>query len=77
MNSIFCLVDDKHVPLYRVMWVSDVPHFCGHADCMHEGNYEVRLEQDDSVFASREERDNIIAAIDEWQCGAEPDDDWR
>ena len=77
MRSIFCLVDDKHVPLYRVMWVSDVPHFCGHEDCMHEGDYEVRLEQDDSIFASREERDSILAAIDAWQSGAEHDDDWR
>ena len=77
MRSIFCLVDDKHIPLYRVMWVSDVPHFCGHEDCMHEGDYEVRLEQDDSIFASREERDNILAAIDAWQSGAEHDDDWR
>ena len=77
MRSIFCIVDDKHIPLYRVMWVSDVPHFCGHEDCMHEGDYEVRLEQDDSIFASREERDNILAAIDAWQSGAEQDDEWR
>ena len=30
---IFVLVDDKHIPVYRVMWVSDVPHFCGNDDC--------------------------------------------
>ena len=77
MRSIFCIVDDKHIPLYRVMWISDVPHFCGHDDCMHEGDYEVRLEQDDSIFASREERDTILAAIDAWQSGAEHDDEWR
>ncbi|MCB9941036.1 MAG: hypothetical protein H6823_22620 [Planctomycetaceae bacterium] len=31
---------------------------------MHEGDYEVRLEQDESVWASREERDNMLTAID-------------
>lgn len=77
MKSIFCIVDDKHIPLYRVMWISDTPHFCGHEDCMHEGDYELRLEQDDAVWASREERDNIMAAIDAWQSGAEHDDEWR
>ncbi len=77
MPSVFCVVDDKHIPLYRVMWISDVPHFCGHGDCMHEGDYEVRLEQDESVWASREERDNILTAIDAWQSGADFDDEWR
>ena len=27
--SIFCLIDDKHVPLYRILWVAELPHFCG------------------------------------------------
>jgi len=77
MPSIFCLVDDKHVPLYRVLWIADVPHFCGHHDCAHEGDYEVRLEQDESVWASREERDTMLAAIEAWQGGTEHDDEWR
>jgi hypothetical protein len=77
MTTIFCTVDDKHIPLYRVMWISDLPHFCGHDDCMHEGDYEVRLEQDDSVWASLEERDNMLSAIDAWQSGSEFDDEWR
>lgn len=76
MPSVFCTVDDKHIPLYRVMWISDIPHFCGASDCMHEGDYEVRLEQDESVWASREERDNMLAAIDAWQSGANLDDEW-
>ena len=25
--SVFCTVDDKHIPLYRIMWVSALPHF--------------------------------------------------
>ena len=25
--SVFCMVDDKHVPLYRILWVSALPHF--------------------------------------------------
>ncbi len=77
MASIFCKADDKYIPLYRVMWIAEVPHFCGHEDCMHEGDYEIRLEQDDSVWASREERDNMLAAIEAWQSGTEIDDDWR
>ena len=35
--SVFFLVDDKHVPLYRVMWVAATPHFCGADDCEREG----------------------------------------
>src|SRR5437868_13196026 len=57
--SIFCVVDDKHIPLYRILWVAAVPHFCGHEDCTQEGNYEIRLEQGESVWASREERDTV------------------
>ena len=76
MPHIFCGVDDKSIPLYRVMWISNLPHFCGHDDCMHEGDYEVRLEQDESVWASRGERDNLLQAIEAWQCGDEFDEDW-
>ena len=36
--SAFCLVDDKHVPLYRILWVSELPHFCGSDDCQQEGD---------------------------------------
>jgi hypothetical protein len=77
-ESIFVLIDDKHVPLYRVMWVSDVPHFCGHEDCGYEGDYEVRLEQDESVFATREERDQVLRALEAWYNGHERghDYDW-
>ena len=77
MASIFCKVDDKHVPLYRVMWIADVPHFCGHDDCLCEGQYEIRLEQDESVWANREERDQLIEALERWQGGIVNDgDDW-
>jgi hypothetical protein len=77
MPSILCLIDDKHVPLYRVVWVSAVPHFCGAKDCMCEGQYEVRLEQDESVWANREERDQLIEALERWQGGmANEGDDW-
>jgi hypothetical protein len=62
-----CLIDDKHVPLYRILWVSDVPHFCGSEECQHEGEYEVRLEQSESVWCDRAERDDVLAAIDAWQ----------
>ncbi len=75
--SIFCEVDDKHVPLYRVMWVAATPHFCGDEDCNREGFYEIRLEQGDAVWAKREERDAMLTALEAWQGGLEAsDEDW-
>jgi hypothetical protein len=77
--SILCLVDDKQVPLYRVMWVAATPHFCGEEDCLREGYYEVRLEQGESVWANQQERDHMIAKLEAWQGGEEipEDDDWE
>lgn len=73
--SIFSLVDDKHIPLYRVLWIAAVPHFCGDEDCSREGDYEIRLEHDESVWATREERDAMLRAIESWQGeGAEEDE---
>ena len=75
--SIFCEIDDKHVPLYRVMWVSATPHFCGEEDCVREGYYEIRLEQGESVWANAQERDRTLAALDAWQGGlGPPEEDW-
>jgi hypothetical protein len=75
MGPFMCVVDDKHVPLYRIIWVSAVPHFCGEDDCMCEGQYEVRLEQGESVWGSQEDRDRVLAALEAWQRGIE--EDWR
>lgn len=75
--SIFCVVDDKHIPLYRVMWVGVTPHFCGAPECMHEGDYEIRLEQGESVWAKREERDDMLRALEEWQGGVDDDGHWN
>lgn len=69
MDGILCEVDDKHIPLYRVMWVSELPHFCGNAECDREGQYEIRLEQGESIWAKREERDEMIEALQAWQGG--------
>ena len=77
MGSVFCNVDGKHVPLYRVMWISELPHFCGHEDCVCEGQYEIRLEQEESVWASRQERDNMLAAIESWRGSSDHEEDWR
>ncbi len=78
MKSIMCIIDDKHVPLYRVMWVSEVPHFCGDDDCQCEGMYEIRLEQGESIWGSQEDRDRILRALEEWQGGVAADDeDWN
>ena len=75
MRTIFCKIDDKHVPLYRVLWISDLPHFCGEDDCSCEGQYEIRLENDESVWGTRAERDTMLKAIEEWQGGL--NEDWR
>lgn len=77
MASIMCKVDDKHVPLYRVMWISDLPHFCGHEDCEREGQYEIRLEQDESIWAGREDRDRLLDALQQWQGGLGSPDEWN
>ncbi|MBW3596790.1 MAG: hypothetical protein KY475_05880 [Planctomycetes bacterium] len=71
---MFCIIDDKHVPLFRIVWISDVPHFCGSEECLYEGRYEVRLEAQESVFASREERDDCLEAIRLWQVGEEEEE---
>jgi hypothetical protein len=76
MKSILCLVDDKHVPLYRVLWVADVPHFCGDTDCQCEGLYEIRLEQGESIWGTRDDRDRMIHALEQWHGGVEADEDW-
>ena len=73
--SILCRIDDKHVPLYRVMWVSATPHFCGEVDCLREGYYEVRLEQEESVWAKETERDGLIEKLEAWQGGLGPSED--
>jgi len=65
--TALCKVDDKYVPLYRIMWVAAVPHFCGADDCEREGQYEIRLEQGEAVWASSpEERDAVVAALQQW-----------
>jgi hypothetical protein len=74
---MFCKVDDKHVPLYRIVWISELPHFCGHEDCMYEGRYEIRLEMEESVWASRQERDAVLAALEAWAGGTDADDSWH
>ncbi len=72
MSSILCKIDDKHVPLYRIIWVADLPHFCGHEECEKEGRYEIRLEPDESVWAaSLQERDRVLQALNAWQGGSE------
>jgi hypothetical protein len=77
MSNVICLVDDKYIPLYRIVWISNLPHFCGHEDCVCEGRYEVRLEMDESVWANREERDEVLAAVERWAGGGAAEDDWE
>lgn len=68
MDSPLVKIDDKHVPLYRIVWISDVPHFCGEDDCVREGEYEVRLDVDDSLWTTSHERDEVLKALSAW-CG--------
>lgn len=73
--SILSRIDDKHVPLYRVMWVAATPHFCGEEDCQREGYYEVRLEQDESVWANDQEHKSLVQQLESWQGGLGPAED--
>ncbi len=70
---MICLIDDKHIPVYRIVWISDVPHFCGDEECLVEGRYEVRLEQGEAVFGNRDERDKALEMVDRWQSGVDDD----
>jgi hypothetical protein len=74
VSSIFAIVDDKHVPLYRILWVANLPHFCGDDECQCEGDYEIRLEQDESVWASRTERDSVLQSLEAWYNGHDTPD---
>ena len=76
--SIFCTIDDKNVPLYRIMWIAATPHFCGEEDCVREGYYEIRLEHGESVWANLNERNHAIEQIDTWQGGldATEEEEW-
>jgi len=73
--SILCRVDDKLVPLYRVMWIAASPHFCGEDDCQREGCYEIRLEHEESVWANDRDRDKMQEQIERWQGGLGPIDE--
>jgi len=73
--SIFCVIDDKNIPLYRVMWVAATPHFCGSDDCEREGQYEIRLEQGESVWAKLQERDTLLEALETWQGSVGPEEE--
>ena len=77
MGSVFCLIDDKHVPMYRIMWLSDVPHFCGQEDCQCEGDYEVRLDQDESLWANRQQRDQLLIEMENWYRSNDNRDSWE
>jgi len=74
MNSPLIKIGDKHVPLYRIVWISDVPHFCGEDDCLHEGDYEIRLDVDDSIWTNSAGRDQAVRAMQQW-CGDPRDQD--
>jgi hypothetical protein len=65
-NRAFCIVDDKHVPLAHILWISDLPHFCGGDECEREGQYEIRLAEGETVWATLPQRDAALAALASW-----------
>ena len=67
--SAFCVIDDKYVPLSRILWIAATPHFCGDEACQREGQYEVRLECDETLWATHAERDSALTAIQGWLDG--------
>ena len=73
--SVLCLIDDKYVPIYRIMWVSALPHFCGSDKCRHEGDYEVRLEQGEALWVNQDDRDRVVEALETWQGGLGPSEE--
>ena len=75
MDSPLLKIDDKWIPLYRIVYVAAVPHFCGEPDCMHEGEYEVRLDVDDSIWTNGPGRDETLAALSKWCNGPASGDD--
>jgi hypothetical protein len=72
MNSPIVRVDDNHITRYRKVWISDVPHFCGEDDCMHEGDYEIRLDVDDSIWTNGDQRDVVIESLTRWCSDPRP-----
>jgi hypothetical protein len=66
---VFCHIEDKLVPLHRILWISDLPHLCGDEECQREGEYEVRLEDGESVWGSLAERDAAVEALEAWLRG--------
>jgi hypothetical protein len=62
----FAMIDDKFVPLARVMWVANTPHFCGDEECEREGQYEVGLENGESLWGNLPDRDTLLEKLDRW-----------
>ena len=73
--SIFCTIDDKHVPLYRVMWVAATAHFCGHEDCQAKASTKSAWSRANRFGPRGSERDEMLTALEGWQGGIEPDDE--
>ena len=60
------------------MWVAATPHFCGAEDCEREGQYEIRLEQGECVWAKQQERDDMLQALEAGKAAwARPEEEWE
>jgi hypothetical protein len=72
---VFCHVEDKLVPLYRIVWISELPHLCGDEECQREGEYEIRLEDEESVWGNLAERDAAAEALEAWLRGQDQEEE--
>ena len=50
---------------------------CIRDSCQCEGDYEVRLDQDESLWASRQERDQVLEEIENWYGSSDNRDSWE
>lgn len=64
--NVFCTIDNKHIPLARILWIAELPHYCGSEECEREGTYQLQLEQGEVVWATRAERDAALEALRQW-----------
>lgn len=74
--------DDKLIPIFRLLWLSELPHVCEEDNCPVRGLYELRLGNGESLFSTRADRDRFIEQTEELGEWDLPDDEgeeesWR
>jgi len=72
MMSIFRRVDDKNVPLYRVMWVEPTLIFAEPTIASARDNYEIRLERASPCGPSKTNATACFRSSSTWQAAWDP-----